>query len=186
MEIKHSNKGFTLLETLIAVSVMATIGSLIAQVFFTTTRTNTKTEALKEVKQNGDFALDVMTRMVRNSLSVSSSCASTGTTLGALDIQNSDGDTTEFGCYYDDANKITRIASTSAATGTTEYLTSINTTLGGASCADANNSLSFVCTSFPGDPDHIVITFRLAQRGVSIDQFEKANMQFQTTVSARN
>jgi prepilin-type N-terminal cleavage/methylation domain-containing protein len=45
MEIKKdlacANRGFTLLETLVAVSAIATVGILIAQVFFTTTRSKT-------------------------------------------------------------------------------------------------------------------------------------------------
>jgi len=178
----NTQKGFTLLEILITISVMATIATLITQVFFTTTHTNTKTEILKEVKQNGDFALDIMTRMVRNARSVESTCASTGTNLDALDIKNPDVDSTEFGCYYDAVNGVARIASTSATSGSIQYLTSSNVTLG-ASCA---NSLKFTCASSSYEADKITITFQLAQRGTPVSQFEKAQTQFQITVSSRN
>jgi len=186
MRVHGGEKGFTLLEMLIAISVVATVASLIVQVFFTTTHVNTKTEILKDVKQNGDVAVDVMTRMIRNSLAVTSTCDETGTKLTSLDIQNPDGDSTEFGCLYDATNKITRIASTSALTSTTQYLTSENVTLGGTSCIDANNTLTFTCTSSPNEADKITITFQLAQKGSSPSQFEQANMPFQTTVSSRN
>jgi len=49
--LRSGSKGFTLLEILISISIAASVSILIAQVFFTTSRTNTKTELLKDVKQ---------------------------------------------------------------------------------------------------------------------------------------
>jgi len=177
-------KGFTLLETLISISVIATVASLIVQVFFTTTRANIKTEVLKDVKQNGDVALDVMTRMIRNSLSVQGDCFVAGSPT--LDIQNPDGNITEFMCIYDSANGITRIASVSATTGEIQYLTSSNVTLGGGINCNNGNSLGFSCTNTPNESDKITISFQLVQSGTPVSQFEKAETQFMTTVSSRN
>lgn len=183
---RDEKTGFTLLELLIAISIVATVSLLIAQTFFTTTHINTKTELLKDVKQNGDFAMDIMTRMVRSSLAVTSTCETTGTALTSLTIKNSDGDSTTFGCLYDDTNKVTRIASTSALTGTTQYLTNANVTLGGVSCEDATNTLRFTCTASANEPDKIVISFLVAQKGTAPSQFEQASIPFQTIVSSRN
>lgn len=178
-------KGFTLLEILISISIAATIGVLISQVFFTTTRSNTKTEILKEVKQNGDYALNIMERMIRNAIRVESTCAESGSTLSSLAILNPDGDTTTFGCTYSTTYSVTLIASTSASAGT-EYLTSTGVTLGGTSCSDANNSLSFVCTSYSDQPPKVSVSFTVRQPGVPPDQSDQASMLFKTTATPRN
>ena len=61
-----NRQGFTLMEILVAVSALAVMGVLLTQVFVTTIRTNTKNEISKEVKQNGDLAVSIMTRMILN------------------------------------------------------------------------------------------------------------------------
>jgi prepilin-type N-terminal cleavage/methylation domain-containing protein len=181
---KHS-QGFTLLETLVSIGVIAVVGVLIAQVFFTTTRSNTKTELLKDVKQNGEFSVEIMGRMIRNSMGIANPCSAAGTEYTSLDLENSDGDTTRIECQFDTVAAVTRIASSSATTGTS-YLTNSNVTLGGASCADTANSLHFTCVSFPDQPSKITIQFSLSQRGTPVDQFERSSMVFQSTVSPRN
>ncbi len=183
-KIVRQSGGFTLLETLVAISAIATVGILITQVFFTTTRSNTKAELLKDVKQNGDYAMEIMSRTIRNSVAVISDCAATGTALDALELENFDGNNTQFSCFFD--GKETRIASTSATTGSSEYLTSSNVTLGGASCDDTANTLKFTCTSYADQPPKITIQFQLAQSTIASGQFEQANISFQTTVSPRN
>lgn len=163
--------GFTLIETLISIGIIASVGILIAQVFFTTTRVNTKTELLKDVKQNGEYAMDVVSRMIRNSSAVD--CSSTPASLG---ITNSDGSSTTLGCAFDSDNSVNRLASTSA---TVQYLTSSNVTLG--TCT----SLIFTCTSSTDQAPTIKVEFKLSQKGTPVDQFEKASVSFQTTVSPR-
>ena len=181
--------GYTLLEILVAIGAVAIVGSLIAQVFFTTTRTNTKSEIQKEVKQNGDYAVEIMERMIRNSLGVTSTCTSGGTTLSTIEIKNSDGQDTQFGCVFDSG--VSRIASTSATTGGSVFLTGTNVTTGGTSCADTSNptnpmTLQFVCTSNVDSPPSVQIQFTLSQAVQSPDQTNTATLKFQTTVSPRN
>ena len=72
--------GFTLIELIVTITIMSMIGILIAQVFFTTSRTNTKTELVKEAKQNGEYALGFIERMIRNSRYVTSACAGSADT----------------------------------------------------------------------------------------------------------
>lgn len=184
MSKTNHQRGFTLLEILISMTIIGGMGILIAQVFFSTTRVNTKTELLKDVKQNGQFAIDTMTRMLRNSSSVESTCSTAGTTAKSLTIANVNGDNTTLGCAL--TNGVTRIASTSASVSASEYLTSQNLTLGGTTCADNAMSLSFVCTSYADLPSKVTISFRLYQKGSPADQFEKASQLFQTTINLRN
>lgn len=178
-----SVSGFTLLEILVAMSVASVVGVLIIQVFFTTTRTNTKTELLKDVKQNGQYAMAIMERMIRNARSVDTVCALSGTTVSSLTITNPDGNTTTFGCILDSG--VTRIASQSGS-GNTDYITSSNVTLGGATCADANNSLQFVCTSYPAGHWRIDIAYSLAKSGFQVDRIDQASATFQSSVTTRN
>ncbi|KKU96317.1 MAG: hypothetical protein UY27_C0001G0010 [Candidatus Gottesmanbacteria bacterium GW2011_GWA1_48_13] len=173
-------KGFTLLEILVAIGILAIVGTLIVQVFFTTTRANSKTEVQKNVKQNGDFAIEAMSRLIRSARSVSSSCTAGGATTESLTLINEHGRTTTFGCLLD--GEVTRVASTSGAR--TDYLTDQNLTLGGASCTQ--DSLQFVCTAPADQPAMVSITFGLSQKGTPPDQFEKASASFQTTVAIRN
>ncbi|OGG11488.1 hypothetical protein A2Z00_03515 [Candidatus Gottesmanbacteria bacterium RBG_13_45_10] len=177
--------GFTLLETLITVGIIGMVGVLISQVFFTTTRTNTKTELVKDVKQNGDFALESMQRTIRNSLAIQTTCSpAPGTTSSSIDVQNPDGTMTTFGCAFDTSANATRIVATTSAG--LQYLTSTNVSLGGTSCSDPNNTLAFVCTSYPDQPSSVDIQFRLSQKGTPVDQYAVTSISFETTVVPRN
>lgn len=171
--------GFTLLELLVSIAAIALMSIILSQVFFSTLRTNTKTELLKDVKQNGDIAQEIMVRAIQNAKSVSSSCSNDGVASQSIDIVNADGDAKTLGCALDGA--VTRIAMTGSST---EYLTSSNVTLGGASCA--GSSLAFVCKGGAGSQSTITMTFSLAQKGTPVDQFEKASGSFQTSATTRN
>lgn len=182
MEIKR-NKGFTLLEILVAMGVASVVGVLITQVFFTTTRSNTKTELLKEVKQNGEYAVNIMERMIHNARDVTSVCASTGSALSSFTIINPDGNTTAFGCVLDSGT--TRIASQSG-TGNVDFLTSNNVSLGGTTCDDINNTLAFECFTYPDGHTRVVVEYSLSKAGISVDQIDQASATFQTTITTRN
>jgi prepilin-type N-terminal cleavage/methylation domain-containing protein len=183
MKTPRTTSGFTLLETLIAITIAGSVGVLITQVFFTTTRTNSKTEVLKDVRQNGTYAVNIMERMVRSALRVETTCSDAGTEVDDITILNPDGNTTTFGCYEDGA--VTRIASTSAA-NTREYLTSSSLTLGSDSCADAAMSLSIVCTASADQSSKVNISFSLSSAGAASGDSDAATVFFQTTVTPRN
>lgn len=177
---KFRSAGFSLLEFLLAMGVFSFISLVIAQVFISTLRSNTKTEIIKEVKQNGEFALETMTRLLQSATSIDSACTAGGTGAKSIRFINPDRSMTTLNCALD--GSVTRIASRSG--GMVDYLTSQNTSLGGTSCAES--SLSFRCTDPVGAVPVIRISFQLAQRGTPIDQFETASVSFQTTVTTRN
>lgn len=176
-DMKHGDgfrqNGFTLLETLVSVAIIALVSVVLSQVFISTMRTNTKTEILKEVKQSGDLAIESITRMVQNAQSV------TCPTAKSLAVVNPDGNTTTVSCQ--DVSSVARLASSSATT--TVYLSSQNVTLGPV-CA--SSSLQFVCTSVSGLPSLVTVSFQMAQIGTPVDQFETASETFQTSVTMRN
>ena len=176
---KRTHSGFTLIELLVGVGLIALVGIFVSQIFFTTVRTSVKSELLKETKQSGDLALDVISRMIRNAASVTTACSESGTALSAISIKNPDSFITTFGCTPDASNA--RISSTSGTK--TEFLTTGNVSLG-ADCA--SSTLTFVCTALATQRTSVKITFSLTQVGTPVDQFEKASTSFQTTVTTRN
>ena len=173
-DLETGAHGFTMLEMLVSVAIIAMVSIVLSQVFISTLRTNTKTEVLKEVKQSGDLAIESITRMIQNAQSVS--CP----TAQSLSIMSTDGYTTTIDCR--EVASSTRLASSSAAA--TVYLSSDNVSLGSAVCA--SSSLQFTCNAVSGLPSHVTVSFRLAQVGTPGDQFEKASESFQTSVTMRN
>ncbi len=174
-----TDAGFTLVEILVAIGIFALMSGVLSSVFFATLRTNTKTQIQKEVKQNGDFVLDIMTRMIQNSRKVSSACGSLVSSNPSIDIVNPDGGTTTFECRDDGG--ILRIASTSA--GVSAYLSSPSVTLAGTDCTTA---LAFTCVVAPDGSQSIKIDFTLTQKGSSPKTYEQASNKFGTTVTLRN
>ncbi len=175
-----NKKGFTLLEIIIATSIVAIIGVIISQTLSSTTKSNSKVEILKEVKQNGDFALSIMERMIRNARQITSTCSDVGTSGQSLVLTNFDGGSTTLSCQWD--GSISRVASVSAAG--TDFLTGTNVTLGGTDCTSA--SLGFTCTSLANAPNTINIVFGLTQSRGSSAIFDQASQSFQSSVSIRN
>lgn len=166
-------RGFTLLELLVTTGIMTLVTVILVQVLFSTIHVNTKAEIIKEVKQNGDFALGIMMRMIQNARVIASPCDGTATSY--VTLTNADGGETTFACLPEAG--VLRIASNSA------YITSSKVTLTGLSCMDA---IDFVCTTLAGSTRVVKINFSLAQRGTPEASYETAASSFQTTVTVRN
>ncbi len=176
----HASSGFTLLELVVSIAIVAVISVVLSQVFLVTLRTNSKTEIAKDMKQNGDLALESMVRMIQKAKSVSSTCAASGTVAQSVTIINPDDGQTTYECVLD--GETTRLASTSAQG--TEYLTANNVTMGGTSCAES--TLSLTCFGGAGVPASVTIAFELSQTGLSAQSFEQSSEAFQTTATMRN
>lgn len=171
----RTNSGFTLLEVIVSIAVISILGIVVTQAFLTTSRSQVKTETTKEIKQNGDFAITAMERMIRGASSNATSCINNTVTVTSLD-----GGISTFGCVFD--GSVTRIASTSAAG--TQYLTSQAVTLGGADCT--GSTLVISCTLLQGVPAKVNVQFTLSQKGTSTSASDKAQASFETSVTTRN
>lgn len=183
MQITRSTpnqSGFTLLEMVVSLAIVALVSTVLSQVFIATLRTNTKTELLKDVKQTGEIALETMVRQIQNAKSVTTTCDYAGTTSQSITLINADNGETTLACVLDGTT--TRLASTSAQG--TQYLTTPNVTMGGTTCP--TSSLEFICKGGAGVSSSVTISFRLAQSGVAIGAFEQSSESFQTTASMRN
>ena len=175
----HFSGGFTLLEVLTVVFILGILVVAGGNLFFSILKGASKAEVTKEVKQNGDYAVAVMERMIRGAQDILSN--SDGLTcedsMAKLRVLNQDGGTTEFGCALEDG--VTKIASNSAG-----RLTGKNVTLGGTSCTAS--SLSFSCvkgTLFV--PPRVTFSFTLSQKGTDGRVEEQSQVSFQETVSLR-
>ena len=181
MEIKNKqacfsqarNKGFTLIEMLVVVGILGIIAVVASNVFFTTLRSSSKTKALTTVKQNGDYALSVMERLIRDSQEVMTNSAGQYcvAVMKKIKVKRLDGTEVEFTCE-DEGTTNGRMASNSARLTSSEVKV---------------DSCSFDCES-KGQfyPQTITINFTLSQNVVTSRPEEQASVNFTTTVSVRN
>ncbi|KKU80694.1 MAG: hypothetical protein UY08_C0012G0013 [Candidatus Gottesmanbacteria bacterium GW2011_GWA1_47_8] len=177
MEMKHNTTGFTFVEILVTAGIIALMSGIAAQIFISSSRNGAKSDLIRNIKQNGEFSLEVITRMIQSAKRIT---ACSGVSAPTLTIENRDGGSTTFECSFD--GTVTRIASRSGSL--TEYLTTGGLSLGGSAC-DAS-TLAFVCTARSGLPSSVQINFTLSQIGESTKAYEEANIPFQTTVTTRS
>ncbi len=180
MKRTRKESGFTLLEMVVSLAIVAVVSVVLSQVFIATLRTNTKTEILKDTKQTGEIALETMVRLIQNAKSVTTTCDYAGTTSQSIVLINTDDGQTTLACVLDGTT--TRLASTSAEG--VQYLTTLNVTMGGTSCA--TSTLEFMCKGGAGVPSSVTVSFQLAQSGVAAGVFEQSSETFQTTAGMRN
>jgi prepilin-type N-terminal cleavage/methylation domain-containing protein len=178
---KDQKKGFTLIEILVVITLMGVIGTITAQVFIIGTRSQAKSEILKEVKQNGDYIQTVVEGMVRNAVDipdVSNSC-NVGSDSPALTIINPDGNSTTFDCS-DGQN----VASNSS---------SLNLTLNSQKVRVSNCNFRLICPTPPTSPKYVFFTYTVCQYNAQAcpalsGEFpeNRASVEYQTTVTLRN
>lgn len=174
MTKKNTNAGFSLLEMVVALAIISGISVVLSQVFLTTVRTNTKTEVIKDLKQNGDVALEAITRAVQSAKSITCDSAT------SLTVVNADATTNTFACVSNGSQ--TRLSKTDA-TGLT-YLTADSVTMGGADCD--TTTFTVTCTDISGSPGAVAVKFSLAANGLSSSAFEQASQTFETSITMRN
>jgi len=175
--------GFTLVEILVVVGILGIIAVVASTIFFTTLRSAGKTKVLTTVKQNGDYTLSVMERLIRGSQEVVTNtdnkiCESG---MNYLKFKRADGSTIEFGCLEEGAAN-GRIASNSAR------LTSSKVKVDSCSFDCSCPAVFPNCTAEGAKfyPKTVTIKFTLSQVGAAVRPEEEATINFQTTVSTRN
>src|SRR5687768_12900301 len=62
--------GFTLVEMLVTIAILALMGAVMTEVFVRTLRANNKAQVLSIMKQNGQTALETMDKIVRNATAI--------------------------------------------------------------------------------------------------------------------
>lgn len=151
-------KGFSLIELLVVVALVGIIGAITTQVFIAGFKSQGKGEIVKEVKQNGDYALSVIETMVRNAsdFSTEADCNQDKTSISII---NPDGYTTIFDCSLTNGN----IASVSALPTTTPGPTPTGIPLTSNKVAVSSCNFRVVCPTPPLSPKYVFVNFVMRQ-----------------------
>jgi len=166
-KIIKNNRGFTLIEIVVAAGIMALFSLTLISVFLATVRSGSKAQLLQAGHQEGDFALRQMARVIRGAKEVS--CDS-----GSITVTGTSGQEIVFSVVPDD-NGFPRVASDSDSdinflTGTMAQVTNLN----------------FNC--YPGQKGNQVVTITLklnAQPDGGGQVQEQFVQEFATSVSTR-
>ncbi len=185
-------RGVTLVELLIVAGIFSLVSVVIAQVFFTIMRSNTKTDTAQTVKDSGERAMEFMSRLVQNAQSIDVAAAScperpaAGSALSEILLTNADNGQTTLKCVEQtvDGTQIARIASVSASQ--TVYLTGTDVSLGSTTANTCTDTLSFTCNSVGTIPAYITISYTLRQKDLGGDVAQAASSVFESTVTVRN
>ena len=167
--------GFTLIEVLVVISILAIVGGVFTMSIVSFTTSKNKSSSLSEVKQNGDYALSLMEQNIRNS-APPVSCNSP--INDQVTIRSENGSSQVIACVETGLanSRITIGPATSIATNPTLVSRSIRVT-----------SCSFTCqtgTSFSSDG--VAIAFSLSLNSASTQVSERSQETFSTTVFLRN
>lgn len=139
------NKGFTLLELLVVITVVAVISVAGVGLFYQALRGGGKAQALKELDQNAQLVINLMEFHIRNARDIvdvsGADCPATG---DSLSITGFDGLVTTY-----DLTAEGKIASNGAEISSQ----SVEVT-----------NLVFECTRQTGTPDQVMITFTVGYK----------------------
>lgn len=153
--------GFTLIELLVVISIFSAVVALTGGILFSSLRGSEKTVILDQARQNGNYAISLMTKMIRNAQSASCPDAN------SVKIISQDKSEITFTCG-------TTISSNSASLLNTEAVSVVTGTC------------SFTCAQVIGQPLTVQIKFTLSEAGTTTFVERKATIPFETSVTLRN
>jgi len=175
------NKGFTLIESLIVVGVIAIIIPALFALFFSHLRAQSKVYLLQQVKQNGDNALNVIETLIKeNTISIHSGSPPTSGNQVCTDASSTYSSTMYFldrsGSYFNFAVASNKIASSS----------SVSSTVNLTSDKVAVTSFALSCAQGSSFSDPIVsVSFTVSQANSVNRPDESATLQYQTKMKLR-
>ena len=162
-------KGTSLIEVLIGVLILVMVTLVTSSIVATTFKSAVKSRVLKEVKQNGDYAMTVIGRAIINAAEVvenwdTQRCESS---MGRLKVKNADGITfTEFAL---EGGAITQNSIPITSSQNVEV-----------------RNLLFNCVSSFTKPEYITVSFNVQQSGTPISTEQIASLDFMSTFTVRN
>ncbi len=184
MKKTNNMRGFTLLELLISMTILLTVGSLVFSVLIISIRSTTKVNNTQLVRQNGNDVITQLSRMVQfsqsfngvstNGLTYITTCQApiAGGTLQTYDyvqITGFDDGVTTFSCA---ANPATIASNSASLIDTNSYTVS---------------SCKFTCTQVtPNSPQTIGISFILGKKNATSFLDNPTPIEFTTSVTLRN
>lgn len=174
--------GFTVIEVLVASVLTAVIMSVAGSSFFYLLRGASKAELVKEVKQNGDYALSVLGIKIRNARDVTSACSTGGTNANTIQITNPDRSTSLFDCQTTGSiSRFRERITPTSGPASTNYLTNPSVTLQGG-CS----TTFFTCRTLADGKSKVVSISYTLTGSVSAPASEAYTQNFSTQISLRN
>ncbi len=163
---KNKQRGFTFVEMLVSVSLVAVVIVSATQLFTRILRVNRKARAIIQTKQTGDQALRIMADKIRNASQITSTCEAGGSSSNSLDFQHQDGEATvNYSLECDSGLILTQDSEPKNLIGADVTL-------------DCGTAL-FNCTASQFGPQIVAISF-------SLSKDDNPALNFSTTVSLRN
>ena len=171
-ELGGRKNGFTLVELLISVFLIVSVGVIVFSIFSSMLRGTKKSVTINAIRENGNFAIAQMVRNIQYS-QVVGACDSV-TEMPQINLIAPGGESLSYIC---DASG--NIASQSAST--TKYLIDTSTAI------VSTSSCSFVCIDSGADsPKQVKIKFDLENASSSQFAEDQARIPFSTSVALRN
>ena len=172
---ENLEKGFTLVELLVSMIILITVGTIMVSILVSSLRTGNKSQAINEVRQNGNYAITQMSK-----------------TISYAKIFNGlSNDGTNFLTTCDGSTPYKYIQVTSFDNSVTSFscgdsaILSNGSPLTGSDVSLKANSCSFICTKTASGPPIIDIKFTL-QEGVNSLIENQSFIPFETSVTLRN
>lgn len=165
-------KGFTLIELLVVMAIIAIIGGVIMSILFSVVRGTNKANKLIVVRQNGNYAIAQMTKIIRGAkmLQVPNNCDADGEYANSITVIGQDDRPTKLELTNN------TIASTSAYSGNLTDISTVKVTNLQFSCSQASNSNTILVTI------NFDVTQALDNPGVE----NAASLHLSTSVALRN
>ncbi len=162
--------GFTLIELLVVVAIFMILALLVTNSLFSILKSNTKANIMKEIRQNGTYALDIMGKTISSGRKIEECLPSS---LKVTDVGNQQ---IAFGCLSQPIGGLTQISLASDSA----RLTSTNITL--------ENCNVFACEEIESGEGFgkVTISFTLKQLGTPARPEETARQTFTKTIFLRN
>jgi prepilin-type N-terminal cleavage/methylation domain-containing protein len=162
-------KGMSLLEVLIVITIFAVLGILVTQSVVLTLQGSKKSESMVRARENLDYSLSIIERQIRSASSVT---PCTGSAVSVIDYLDQNGEQGSFSCVD---------------TGSDSYIASGSGVKRKRLTSDAVKvvSCSFVCT--PGTMTNPpLITVEVALKEASAKGSQSASVSASTQIYLRN
>ncbi len=172
--------GFTLIEMLVVITILGMLTATATGMFFTLLRGSLKSRTMLEVKQNGEYALGTIERMIRNAKEIVDFDSDN---WSYLTIKNQDNGLTTFRCCgggEEDSNYL--IASESGIL-TCENARLTNNKVKVSNC---RNVFKVTAGETGVSPAIVSIEFNLGLAESGIRPEEAIEMKFKTQIELRN
>ncbi|MDE2026451.1 MAG: type II secretion system protein [Patescibacteria group bacterium] len=143
---KKLTLGFTLIELLAVIIVFSLVSGIGTVILVTSLRTSTKTDTLTNVKQNGNFVISQMSKIIRDATDVSSpTCTISANnltpipTITSISVTSSSGSIATFSC---DSTNNTILYSTSDSPTPQPFMDTsvVSTTSCGFTCSQTSET----------------------------------------------